>query len=123
MQVKEEGWWLVLGDVSTHELLALKRLSFRDITTTRLTFPVTNGAGKTMSEVTLFFVSDSYQGLDQQYTVPVKVHQKPVQQHRQHQGRQHQVGKHESGADAASSQQAAISTTAAAEQDDSGSIH
>lgn len=76
IQVKEEGWWLVLGDVNTHELLALKRISFRDLTTTRLTFPVSNGAGKKMDEVTLFFVSDSYQGLDQQYSVPVSADRK-----------------------------------------------
>lgn len=70
-QVKEEGWWLVLGDVDTHELLALKRISFADLTTARLTFPVINGAGREMAGVTLFFVSDSYLGLDQQYFVPV----------------------------------------------------
>ena len=61
----------MLGDVSTHELLALKRISFADHTTARLTFPVANGAGKEMTGVTLFFVSDSYLGLDQQYSVPV----------------------------------------------------
>lgn len=70
-QVKEEGWWLVLGDVDTHELLALKRISFADHTTARLTFPVINGAGREMAGVTLFFMSDSYLGLDQQYFVPV----------------------------------------------------
>ncbi len=69
--MKEEGWWLVLGDVNTHELLALKRISFADHTTARLTFPVANGAGKEMAGVTLFFMSDSYLGLDQQYFVPV----------------------------------------------------
>ena len=70
-QVKEEGWWLVLGDVDTHELLALKRISFADHPTARLTFPVINGAGREMAGVTLFFMSDSYLGLDQQYYVPV----------------------------------------------------
>lgn len=70
-QVKEEGWWLVLGDAHTHELLALKRISFADHTIARLTFPVINGAGREMEGVTLFFMSDSYLGLDQQYFVPV----------------------------------------------------
>lgn len=80
-QVKEEGWWLVLGDVDTHELLALKRISFADHTTARLTFPVVNGAGREMAGVTLFFMSDSYLGLDQQYFVPVpgKQQRKPGQ--------------------------------------------
>ena len=61
----------MLGDVDTHELLALKRISFADHTTARLTFPVINGAGREMAGVTLFFMSDSYLGLDQQYFVPV----------------------------------------------------
>lgn len=61
----------MLGDVDTHELLALKRISFADHTTARLTFPVINGAGREMVGVTLFFMSDSYLGLDQQYFVPV----------------------------------------------------
>lgn len=80
-QVKEEGWWLVLGDVDTHELLALKRISFADHTTARLTFPVVNGAGREMAGVTLFFMSDSYLGLDQQYfvAVPGKQQRKPGQ--------------------------------------------
>jgi len=79
--VKEEGWWLVLGDVNTHELLALKRISFADHTTARLTFPVVNGAGREMTGVTLFFMSDSYLGLDQQYFVPV-VNQQSTQRRR-----------------------------------------
>ena len=78
-----EGWWLVLGDVDTHELLALKRISFADHTTARLTFPVMNGAGKQMTGVTLFFMSDSYLGLDQQYFVPVVPKQRSQQQQRQ----------------------------------------
>ena len=61
----------MLGDVTTHELLALKRISFAEHSTARLTFPVSNGAGKQMDGVTLFFMSDSYLGLDQQYFVPV----------------------------------------------------
>ena len=61
----------MLGDIDTHELLALKRISFADHTTARLTFPVINGAGREMAGVMLFFMSDSYLGLDQQYFVPV----------------------------------------------------
>lgn len=71
---------MVLGDVNTHELLALKRISLADHTTARLTFPVANGAGKEMAGVTLFFMSDSYLGLDQQYFVPVVAKQQGNQQ-------------------------------------------
>lgn len=115
--MKEEGWWLVLGDVDTHELLALKRISFRDLTTTRLTFPLSNGAGKTISEVTLFFVSDSYQGLDQQYTVPVRM---PAQRDVQHQGKQHQ-GTRDARTAGTSSQQAAVPSGATAESENASS--
>ncbi|KAL0039926.1 hypothetical protein WJX77_011783 [Trebouxia sp. C0004] len=88
-KVKEEGWWLVLGDVNTHELLALKRISFADHTTARLTFPVVNGAGKEMTGVTLFFMSDSYLGLDQQYLVPVVAKQQGNQLRHGQTGQQH----------------------------------
>jgi hypothetical protein len=35
LQVKEEGWWLVVGDTSRGDLLAIKRVSFGQRTTTR----------------------------------------------------------------------------------------
>ena len=116
-QVKEEGWWLVLGDVNTHELLALKRISFKDLTTTRLTFPVSNGAGRAMSEVTLFFVSDSYQGLDQQYIVPVAGH-KTAQREPRHKAKQQHGGTDARDAAVVDSRKAA---EASAERDGAGS--
>lgn len=36
--MKEAGWWLVLGDAGTQELHAIKRLSFSDRATARLSF-------------------------------------------------------------------------------------
>lgn len=39
MQVKEEGWYLIAGDASTHELLALKRVGLEDKTTVKLSLP------------------------------------------------------------------------------------
>ncbi len=65
-QVKEEGWWLVLGDPDADELLALKRLSFGGRTTTKLVFPA-NDAGQRRARLSLQLVSDSYAGLDQQF--------------------------------------------------------
>ena len=35
-QVKEEGWWLVLGDTQTNELHAVTRTSFGARTSARL---------------------------------------------------------------------------------------
>lgn len=37
-QVKEAGWWLVLGDAGTQELHAIKRVSFSDRANARLSF-------------------------------------------------------------------------------------
>ena len=109
IQVKEEGWWLVLGDV--------KRISFKDLTTTRLTFPVSNGAGRPMSEVTLFFVSDSYQGLDQQYIVPVAGH-KTAQREPRHKAKQQHGGTDARDAAVVDSRKA---VEASAQRDDAGS--
>jgi hypothetical protein len=69
VQVKEEGWYLIAGDPSTHELLALKRVGLEDRTTVKLQLPRFNGAGQLLQETTIYFMSDSYIGLDQQYTV------------------------------------------------------
>eukprot|EP00803_Ostreobium_quekettii_P005866 evm.model.scf_17.6 EVM.evm.TU.scf_17.6 scf_17:76728-98390(+) len=67
-KVKDEGWWLVLGDPGGQELLALKRLSLRDgqPATVKLEFNVPDGR---RDAVTLFLMSDCYIGLDQQYAV------------------------------------------------------
>ena len=73
MQVKEEGWYLVVGDASTHELLALKRLSVERRSTVRVDVPAMNGAGRRAAEVRLYIMSDSYIGLDQQYDVQLPV--------------------------------------------------
>jgi hypothetical protein len=45
-KLKEEGWWLVLGDAASRELMALRRVSFGGRgTTVRLAFP-RRGAGE-----------------------------------------------------------------------------
>ena len=38
-QVKDEAWWLVLGNFTSTELYALKRISFSDQITTRMELP------------------------------------------------------------------------------------
>ena len=44
-QVKEEGWWLVAGDTATGDLLAIKRVSFGQRTTTRCAAGWERGGG------------------------------------------------------------------------------
>ena len=36
--MKEDGWWLVLGDESTQELYAIKRISFGERASARLNY-------------------------------------------------------------------------------------
>lgn len=69
---KSEGHWLVLGCPAQGELLALKRVVVRNISETSLTFysdDLEPTPGPTV--LSLYLISDSYLGLDQQYTIPV----------------------------------------------------
>lgn len=71
-QVKEEGWWVVLGDPSNDELHALKRVSLRSSATCSLAFQAEPEAASRMA---LFLVCDSYVGLDQQYNLALQRNQ------------------------------------------------
>jgi activating signal cointegrator complex subunit 3 len=68
---KEEGWWMILGDPQTGELLALRRLYFRRQTTICLSFETPEQPG--YYNYALYLMSDSYMGLDQQYYVKFEV--------------------------------------------------
>jgi hypothetical protein len=63
--VKEEGWWLVVGDTSTGELYALKRVGFLTRASAKLKVPAAALDGDLM----LYCMSDCYLGLDQQITL------------------------------------------------------
>ena len=64
-KAKDEGWWLVLGEVDSKELLALKRLGFiRGRTRTSLAFR--SPEESCWAIYSLYLVSDCYLGLDQQ---------------------------------------------------------
>ncbi|XP_033214930.1 activating signal cointegrator 1 complex subunit 3-like [Belonocnema kinseyi] len=70
---KDEGWFLILGDISQRELLALKRVSGisgpRRSNQLQFTAPPFNGRMK----LTLYIISDCYMGLDQQYEFNLNV--------------------------------------------------
>ncbi|GLJ46147.1 hypothetical protein SUGI_0972180 [Cryptomeria japonica] len=65
-KIKEEAWWLVLGNIETNELYSLKRVSFsQDLITSMIISPdqVNNEGTK------LFLVSDCYLGFEQEYAL------------------------------------------------------
>ena len=88
---KDEGWFLLLGDVETHDLLALKRLGTLrknssnshqlTFTTPYVNVPEINGhqigglTGEYSKRVilTLYIICDAYIGLDQQYDLRLEV--------------------------------------------------
>eukprot|EP01018_Ginkgo_biloba_P014054 Gb_18049 [translate_table: standard] len=65
-KIKEEAWWLVLGNTDTWELYALKRVSFADSLATNMVIPPHQ---VNLKGTTLFLVSDCYLGFEQQYAV------------------------------------------------------
>lgn len=65
-KIKDEAWWLVLGNTSTSELYALKRVSFSDRLVTHMELPSSLSAVQGMK---LVLVSDCYLGFEQEYSV------------------------------------------------------
>ncbi|KAH7862903.1 hypothetical protein Vadar_010909 [Vaccinium darrowii] len=70
-KTKEEGWWLVVGDPKSNQLLANKKVSLQRKAKVKLDFAAPGEAGK--KNYTLYFMSDSYMGCDQEYSFPVDV--------------------------------------------------
>ncbi|KAF8377969.1 hypothetical protein HHK36_031358 [Tetracentron sinense] len=64
-KAKEEGWWLVVGDTQTNQVLANKRVSLQLKSKVKLKFAGPVEAGK--RAYTLYFMCDSYMGCDQEY--------------------------------------------------------
>ncbi|MCL7022186.1 hypothetical protein MKW94_029915 [Papaver nudicaule] len=74
---KEEGWWLVVGDSMTNQLLAIKRISVQRKANVKLKFPAPSVAGR--KSYTLYFMCDSYLGCDQEYSFTIDVKESAVQ--------------------------------------------
>ena len=68
---KREGWWIVVGDTKTNSLLSLKRVSLQTTQKVTLEFLAPEEPGD--YNLTLFCMSDSYLGCDQEYSVPLSV--------------------------------------------------
>jgi len=69
-KAKEEGWWLLIGDSKTNALLCIKRITLQLKAKVKLEF-VAPEAGE--YAYTLYLMSDSYLGCDQEYELPLKV--------------------------------------------------
>ncbi|KAK3232115.1 hypothetical protein Dsin_003996 [Dipteronia sinensis] len=70
-KAKEEGWWLVVGDTKSNQLLAIKRVSLQRKSRVKLEFAAPAEPGK--KTYALYFMCDSYLGCDQEYTFSVDV--------------------------------------------------
>ncbi|GFQ00264.1 U5 small nuclear ribonucleoprotein 200 kDa helicase [Phtheirospermum japonicum] len=68
---KEEGWWLVVGDTKTNQLLAIKRVTLQRKSRVKLDFTAPTEPGK--RSYTLYFMCDSYLGCDQEYSFTIDV--------------------------------------------------
>uniref|UniRef100_A0A1A9ZDE9 U5 small nuclear ribonucleoprotein 200 kDa helicase n=1 Tax=Glossina pallidipes TaxID=7398 RepID=A0A1A9ZDE9_GLOPL len=69
-QKREEGWWVVIGDPKGNSLLSIKRLTLQQKAKVKLDF-VAPSPGR--HEYTLYFMSDSYLGCDQEYKFLIEV--------------------------------------------------
>ena len=68
---KTEGWWLVVGDNNSNSLLSIKRVTVGRKTKTKLEFSAPENPGD--YNLTLYLMSDSYLGCDQEYDVALTV--------------------------------------------------
>eukprot|EP01127_Copromyxa_protea_P008859 TRINITY_DN2045_c0_g2_i1.p1 TRINITY_DN2045_c0_g2~~TRINITY_DN2045_c0_g2_i1.p1 ORF type:complete len:2126 (-),score=516.29 TRINITY_DN2045_c0_g2_i1:21-6239(-) len=68
---KEEGWWLILGDPNTGELIALRRVNGKGKSETQLLFDAPLEPGH--YHYYLYFLCDCYIGLDQQFDIKFEV--------------------------------------------------
>jgi pre-mRNA-splicing helicase BRR2 len=71
-KVKEEGWWLVVGDPKSNSLLAIKRVNLnKKQANVKLDFTAPIDVGK--KNYTLYFMCDAYLGCDQEYEFELDV--------------------------------------------------
>uniref|UniRef100_A0A8C5WDJ5 Activating signal cointegrator 1 complex subunit 3 n=1 Tax=Leptobrachium leishanense TaxID=445787 RepID=A0A8C5WDJ5_9ANUR len=69
---KDEGWFLILGEVDKKELVALKRVGYvRTRSNVSMAFYTPENTGRYI--YTLYLMSDSYLGMDQQYDIYLNI--------------------------------------------------
>jgi pre-mRNA-splicing helicase BRR2 len=67
---KEEGWWLVIGDVAANSLVCIKRITLQLKAKVKLEFVAPEPGDYSYK---LYLMSDSYLGCDQEYELKLKV--------------------------------------------------
>ncbi|KAK1376653.1 SEC63 domain-containing protein [Heracleum sosnowskyi] len=70
-KTKEEGWWLVVGDTESNQLLAIKRMTLQRKSEVKLGYDAPAQRGR--KDYRLYFMCDSYMGCDQDYKFSVDV--------------------------------------------------
>ncbi|KAL9968716.1 hypothetical protein ACROYT_G020835 [Oculina patagonica] len=71
-KAKDVGWWVILGEMDSGELLAVKRVGqVRSSSTVPLSFYTPEDLGRRI--YTVYLINDAYLGMDQQYDVPLEV--------------------------------------------------
>lgn len=70
-KTKEEWWWLVLGDTETDSAFVIKRFSLQKDSNVKLEFNAPAAEAGKKTTYTLYFMSDSYMGCDQQFLVEI----------------------------------------------------
>ncbi|CAN6808070.1 unnamed protein product [Brassica oleracea] len=78
-KTKEEGWWVVVGDTKTNQLLAIKRIYLQEKAKVRLAFAVPTEPGE--KSYTLYLMCDSYLGCDQECSFFVDIKDSGVADH------------------------------------------
>jgi pre-mRNA-splicing helicase BRR2 len=68
---KEEGWWLVVGESKTKTLLAIKRITLQHRQSVAIEFQAPEVVGE--AELKLYFMCDSYMGVDQEFDFNITV--------------------------------------------------
>ncbi|KAG2231539.1 Sec63 Brl domain-containing protein [Thamnidium elegans] len=69
-KVKDEGWWIIVGDSETKTLLAIKRVTLQQKLTVKLGF---NAPAAGQHTLKVYLMSDSYNGCDQELDMELDV--------------------------------------------------
>jgi pre-mRNA-splicing helicase BRR2 len=70
-QKRDEGWWLVIGEIKTNALISIKRLTLQQKADVVLDFTAPSAG---THNYILYFMSDAYMGCDHEYKFSVDVH-------------------------------------------------